>query len=196
MGLQHPQILKVWEPPFQAWGYSRSLCATLTPWQDTWNQRMVLWLPLLQGHLLIGDPPHCTQGERKISLYFINIWPSIDIIQHIAVRVLGGRNRSVLKAVENLTFSSNSCFSYVQNTKILTLPNLEEIKLWNSKTGQIVMIHLFSPFPKNTDLVPLKSSTKNRSQGFDSPLPHPKSTFTTQEPPLDEQTFSSTEQFK
>lgn len=97
----------------------------------------------------------------------------------------------MLKAVENLTFSSNSCYSFVDNTKISTLPNLEEIKHWNSKIEQIVMIPLFFPFPRSTDLVPLKSSAKDRSQGFDPPLPDPKSTFTTQESPLDEQTHSA-----
>lgn len=74
----------------------------------------------------LGIPPHCTQSERNISLYFINVWPSIDIIWHIAVKFLGGRCRSVLKAVENLTFSFNSC---VQNTKISPLSKLEEITL-------------------------------------------------------------------
>lgn len=68
----------------------------------------------------LGIPPRCTQSERNISLYFINLWPSIDIIGHISIKFLGGRCRSVLKAVENLTFSSNSCSSCVQNTKIST----------------------------------------------------------------------------
>lgn len=60
-------------------------------------------------------------------------------------------------------FDINSCFPCVQNTKISTLPKWEEIKLQISKAGQIVMIHFFSQFPNKRDLVPLKSSAKERS---------------------------------